>query len=142
MKASENNFAFTVQITLSEKAATTLAKTSEAMVVSASYSGQPIPTAAKYADEIGQIDLGVENIEVPGKAATVRVTGSKVNRAHVLWVKGPILLNVNVYSARRSGPDNILACDFFDGTLQQAVRKPISLHCSLIAENAATQHKF
>ena len=141
-EASKNDFGFTVQITLSPKAAATLARTSEGMVVSATYSGDPIPAAAKHANEIGQIDLGVEDVEVPGKAAIVRVTGSKVKRENLAWVKGPILLNVNIYSARRSGPDNILACDFFDGKLQQAVRQPVSLHCSLIAENAPTKHKF
>ncbi len=141
-KASKNDFGFTVQIALSPKAAARLARTSEGMVVSATYSGDPIPAAAKYANEIGQIDLGVEDVEVPGKAAIVRVTGSKVKRENLAWVKGPILLNVNVYSARRSGPDNILACDFFDGKLQQAVRQPVSLHCSLITENAPTKHTF
>jgi len=141
MRASENQFAFTVRITLSPKAAATLARTSEAIVVSATYSGDPTPTAAKHADEIGQIDLGREEVEVPGKPATVRVTGNKISRAHLPWIKGPILLNVNVYSARHSGPDNILACDFFDGILAQAVRQPVSLHCSLIAENTPTKHK-
>ena len=52
-----------------------------------------------------------------------------------------MLLNVNVYSARHSGPDNILACDFFDGNLENAVHKPMSLHCTLIAEGAETKHK-
>jgi hypothetical protein len=139
--ASEDQFAFTVRITLSPKAAATLTQTSEGIIVSAAYSGDPIPSAVKHADEIGQINLGLENVEVPGKPATVQVTGTKIYRNHVPWIKGPILLNVNVYSARRSGPDNILACDFFDGTLQQAVRQSLSLHCSLIAENAPTQHK-
>jgi hypothetical protein len=142
LHASENQFAFTVRITLSPRAAATLAKTSEGMIVSASYSGEPLPSAVKHADEIGQIDLGREEVEVPGKAATVRVTGTKVNREHLSWMKGPILLNVNVYSARHAGPDNILACDFFDGKLQQAVRQPVALHCSLITENAPTEHKF
>ena len=142
MAAAENCFAFSVQITLSKRAAAKLVDTSERLIVSASYSGNPIPTAAKPADEIGQIDLGIEDVETPGKAGTVRVTGTKVNQDHLLWIKGPILLNVNVYSARRSGPDNILACDFFDGKLQDAVHKPLSLHCSLIVENAATKHVF
>lgn len=140
--AAENRFALSVQISLSRRAAAKLAATSEAMIVSASYYGNPIPTAEKEADEIGQIDLGTENVEAPGKGGTVYVTGTKVNRDHLRWLKGPVLLNVNVYSARRSSPDNILACDFFDGELDHAVREPLSLHCSLITENAKTRHKF
>lgn len=142
LRAAEDPFAFAVQITLSAKAAATLARTSEGMIVSASYAGEPLPTAVQHADQIGQINLGLETVEVPGKAETVRVTGTKVKRDRISWIKGPILLNVNVYSARHSGPDNILACDFFDGTLQQAVRQPILLHCSLITENLPTQHNF
>lgn len=140
--AAEKSFAFTVQITLSPKAAATLAKLSEGIVASATYAGEPVPAAIQHADQIGQIDLGTETVESSGKAGTVQITGTKVKRARIAWIKGPVLLNVNVYSARRSGPDNILACDFFDGTLQQAVRQPISLHCSLITENVPTQHKF
>ena len=142
IEAAENRFAFSVHISLSRKAAARLAATSEAIIVSASYSGNPIPAAEKEADEIGQIDLGIENVETPGKGGTVYVTGTKINRDHLRWLKGPVLLNLNVYSARRGGPDNILACDFFDGKLEHAVRKPLSLHCSLIAENAKTKHKY
>jgi len=140
IEAAENRFAFSVHISLSSKAAAKLAATSEALIVSASYSGNPIPAAEKEANEIGQIDLGIENVEASGKSGSVYVTGTKVNRDHLRWLKGPVLLNVNVYSARRSGPDNILACDFFDGKLEDAVRKPLSLHCSLITENAKTRH--
>ena len=141
MSAAEDNLAFSVQISLSQKAEAKLAALHENMIVSASYSGDPTPGAEKHADEIGRIPLGIESIETPGKAGTVRVPGTKIKRNHFAWVKGSVLLNVNVYSARRSGPDNILACDFFDGSLQDAVSKPVSLHCSLITESTETKHK-
>jgi hypothetical protein len=141
IKAAEDSLAFSVEITLSQKAAAKLAALHEGIIVSASYSGDPAPGAEKHTDEIGRIDLGRDEIEVPGKAGTVRVPGTKIKRDHFAWVKGPVLLNVNVYSARHTGPDNILACDFFDGNLQDAIRKPMSLHCSLITEGAETKHK-
>jgi hypothetical protein len=141
MGAAEDNLAFSVQITLLQKAEAKLAALHENMIVSASYSGDPAPGAEKHSDKIGRIPLGIESIETPGKAGTVRVSGAKIKRNRFIWVKGPVLLNVNVYSARRSGPDNILACDFFDGNLQDAVSKPVSLHCSLIAEGTETKHK-
>ena len=137
VEAAESDLAFSVHVTLSQRAAAKLASTSEAMIVSASYSGAPKPSAEKHADEVGQINLGAENVEAAGKAGTVHVPGAKVNRDHLSWVEGPIMLNVNVYSARHAGPDNILSCDIFDGPLQDAVRKPISLNCSLIAEKVA-----
>jgi hypothetical protein len=44
------------------------------------------------------------------------------------------MVNVNIYSARRSGPDNILDCDFFDDSLTVAQQAPLTLHCRLIGE--------
>ncbi len=132
--AVENNFAFDVQVSLSPKAAAKLAALSESIVIAATYSGESVPDAEKHANQIGQIDLGVEHTEIPGKSATVHITGDKVKRERLAWIKGPVLLNVNVYSARRRGPDNILSCDFFDGNLREAAAKPLALHCALIVE--------
>jgi hypothetical protein len=133
-------YAFQVRVTLSDKAAATLKRLNEGVVISASYSGDPRPSAKKHADQIGRIALGIQNVEIPGRPATVIVSGSHVRRGRVAWIRGPVLLNVNVYSARRSGPDNILACDFFDGTLKSAARRIVPIRCSLIAEKADTRH--
>jgi hypothetical protein len=135
-------FAFQVKVSLSEKAAATLQHLNEGIVISASYSGKPRPSARQHADQIGQIALGIQNVEIPGKPATVIVNGSSVKRGRLPWVHGPVLLNVNVYSARRSGPDNILACDFFDGRLRSAFRQPVQIHCSLIEEKAEVRHRL
>lgn len=140
-QTAKNGFAFDVRISLSTKAAAKLAALSEGVIIYASYYGAPVPLAEKHADEVGQIDLGHEEIETQGKAGTVHITGAKVDHSHLPWIKGPVLLNINVYSARRRGPDNILACDFFDGELRNAVRQPVSLHCSLITEHLDTKYK-
>jgi hypothetical protein len=108
----------------------------EGIVVSASYYGDPMPSAERHANQVGQIDLGREKIETPGYALTVHVSGANVDRSRLAWIHGPVMLNVNVYSARRRGPDNILNCDFFDGKFQDATGKPLALHCSLITEKA------
>ncbi|HEY3990426.1 MAG TPA: hypothetical protein VGM02_14085 [Acidobacteriaceae bacterium] len=133
-------YAFQVRITLSDKAAATLKRLDEGIVISASYSGDPKPSAKQHADEIGSIPLGVQNVEIPGRPATVIVSGSHVKRGRVAWIRGPVLLNVNAYSARRSGPDNILSCDFFDGRLRDATRRTVPIHCSLIEEKVETKH--
>ena len=134
-------FAFDVRITLSDLAAERLKTTREGIVVSAYYTGEPLPSAENRANQIGTIDLGTENREVIGAEGLVRVTGKKVDFRRLEWIKGPVLLNVNVYSARRTNPDNILSCDFFDGKLSSAVRKTPVLHCTLIEERTATDHK-
>jgi hypothetical protein len=134
-------FAFDVRITLSDLAAERLRTTREGIVVSAYYTGDPLPSAENRANQIGTIDLGAENREVIGAEGLVRITGKKIDLRRLDWIKGPVMLNVNVYSARRTNPDNILSCDFFDGKLSSAVRKTPTLHCTLIEERTTTEHK-
>ena len=128
-----------MEITLYPAAAGSLSALHEGIVVSATYAGTPSPSARRHADEIGRIDLGSEQVKVPGRPGTVLISGSAVKRHRLSWIDGPVNLNINVFSARRSGPDNILACDFFDGDLTHATSKPVALHCSLIAEHVVTK---
>ena len=134
-------FAFDVAVTLSDKAAARLKMRNESIIVSADYSGDPKPGAEGRANQIGMINLGVENVEVIGAEGRVRITGTKIDIKRLDWIKGPVMLNVNLDSGRHSSPDNILACDFFDGKLSAAVHKTPTLQCSLIEEQAATTHK-
>jgi hypothetical protein len=133
-------YAFQVRITLSDKAAVTLKRLNEGVVISASYSGDPKPSAKRHADQIGQIALGIQNVEIPGRPATIIFSGSHLKRGRIAWIRGPILLNINAYSARHSGPDNILSCDFFDGRLRDTTRRTVPIHCSLITEKTETKH--
>jgi hypothetical protein len=134
-------FAFDVELTLSDRAAMRLKMRRESIVVSADYSGEPKKDAQGHANQIGMINLGVENVEVIGAEGLVKVTGTKIDLQRLDWIKGPVMLNVNAYSGRHASADNILACDFFDGKLSSAVRKTPALHCSLIEEGEKTGHK-
>ena len=134
-------FTFDVEITLSDKAAMRLKMRHESIVVSADYYGEPKPDAQDHANQIGMINLGVENVEVIGAAGLVKITGTKIDIHRLDWIKGPVLLNVNAFSGRHASADNILACDFFDGRLSSAVRKTPVLHCSLIEEGGKTAHR-
>lgn len=136
---AQSPYAVTVQITLSPDAAAKLSSLHEGMVVSASYAGEARPGAKRHADQIGQIDLGSDKVEVAGAPITVHLSGTGLKKTRLRWTQGPPMLNINVYSARRSGPDNILACDFFDGELRHATAKPVALHCTLITERVATK---
>jgi len=124
-----DGYGFRIDLSLSAKAASELARLHEGIVVAASYYGDPKPAFAK------KIDLGREEITVEGVAASVDVTGRTVEQGHVKWLAdGKVMLNVNVYSARRGGPDNILDCDFFDDALTLAQQAPLKLNCKLIGE--------
>lgn len=130
----------TVEVSLSPMAAKRLATRSEGIIVDADFYGDPTPAGQAHADQIGRIDLGGGRIALPvGGAGTARIPDASASSDGLRWVNGPVSVNINVYSARLSGPDNILACDFFDGTLQDALRAPITLRCGLIEENPSTR---
>lgn len=133
---------FDVNVILSPKAAAKLQATHEGISASASYYGDPTPAAARHADAVGHINLGNELVTLPGGTGPIHFTGRNVAADRLGWIEGGMKVNVNVYSARRSNPDNILACDFIDGSLAAVVEaQPITLRCGLIAENPETGSK-
>ena len=90
---------------------------------------------------VGLIDLGTEEHVLESMAGSVGIGGEGVDTTALGHIGGPVMVNVNVYSARRSGPDNILDCDFFDGLLSRAAASPVELRCGLFDEHLATQAK-
>lgn len=128
-----------ISVSLSEKAAATLRERNEGIVVSASYSGEPTAAAKPHADEIGRIDLGTETHSLAGSGGSIQLGGPQSGSKRLDWIQGPVLINVNVFSARKSSQDNLLSCDFIDGPLPQVAAKPVALNCSLIDENKPTR---
>jgi len=128
-------FGFAVHVTLSPKAAAKLAALHETITLSASYFGDPAPDAVRHADEVGQIDLGRQNVEISGAGGTGMIDGRGLKRARLAWLAKPEpQVNLNVYSSRRSGPNNLLDCTFFQDLVAVATRRPIELTCKLIGE--------
>jgi len=89
----------------------------------------------KHTDEVGQIDLGRYQTEIPSSGGQAVIDGAAVKRGRLAWLAatGPEV-NVNVFSSRRSGPDNILDCAFFQDTVAVARRQTVTLACKLIGE--------
>jgi hypothetical protein len=133
---AQDGMGFDVNVTLSQKAAVKLASEKEGIVVFADYYGDPKRSAGKHANEIGQIDLNQqdETVEISGTGGNAHITGAKVDTKRLDWLAGPAKVNVNVASARKSNPDNVLACDFIDGALADVRKAPVTLHCYLIEE--------
>lgn len=124
-------------VSLSKPAAARLAKAHEAIGVSASFFGTPENEAARRAAAgDGQIALGVVDKRL-AKAGRVRIAPPAFDRAKLALIElpGP-RVNINVFSARKALPDNVLDCDFFEDSLAVALRKPVALHCKLIGETA------
>lgn len=127
--------AFDLNITLSPKAAATLQKTKEGITVSARYYGDPTAAAKKHANEVGQIDLGGDDVQLPGRAGPARISGQGVKTNRLQWIDGAPKVNVNVFSSRLTHADNLLSCDLIDGDVAQVVKaQPVELHCALITE--------
>ena len=134
---SVSNLGFDVIITLSEKAAVELAKEHAKVIVFASYYGEPKKNARKKTNEVGLIDLSSAVEKINGSTGGhVHVSGVKVDPVAIDWVSGPIKVNVNVASESRSNSQNLLDCDFIDGTLSFVQEQaPVLLNCYLIDES-------
>jgi len=136
------DFSFDINVTLSEKAAATLAQKHEGIKAFASYSGYPLNIADKLVNEAGLIDVShqPEWSDVPSKGGLAHITGKSIDPNTLKWVDGAVMVNVNIVSARKSGPDNILDCDVIDGPIPDVKdRAPITLHCALISEHPGTE---
>ncbi|HVN92521.1 MAG TPA: hypothetical protein VMT38_02435 [Terracidiphilus sp.] len=126
---------FTVKITYSQKAMDTLVASKETVIVAGYLTASPIPgTPKKYVDHVGEIGMGTVHKEIaPGEIATF--AGVEPTPAMTKWVdsSGPQLL-INVYSGRKSSPNNLLDCGIYEGSLKAAQGKTIPIACKLIGE--------
>lgn len=132
--ANDTSLAFDFKITLSQKAAAKLKSSHETITVLASYYGEPTHEGEKHADELGMVDLGKENFELPGQPGVAHVTGKNVGGAKLKWIKGQPSVNVNLYTSRKSSDENLIDCDLIDGAVAKVQAKPITVNCFLIGE--------
>ncbi|MDR0184060.1 hypothetical protein [Lysobacter arvi] len=145
-KAAETNSvsnAFDVEITLSPAARERLVSQRESLVVSADYFGYPSAQAQAQGvpgSENPWLTLHRMQVELDGE----RLNGTPVAHFPAVAFDAKQLasteapdapqVNINVYSGRRSSPDNLLDCAMFQDTLAVASRAPIRLSCGLIGE--------
>jgi hypothetical protein len=130
---NKNKYGFQVLVTLSPRATALLRNLHEGIVVAAYYEGYPIPSKVDQAGEMGQIGFGTERILLSGNGEMAEITGHAVDPVRASWVRIPSVL-VNVFSARRSGPNNLLDCGIFEDTIAKAKSAPIKIECGLISE--------
>jgi hypothetical protein len=125
---------FRLDVSFSPAAAGQLEALAERVVIDAYYYGTPKPGFEP--DEPGDVgvDLGDEVLEVDAGNRSVTLNGrfSPVQLARE--VSGEPRVLVNVYSARLSGPDNLLSCGIVDEALPLLAETGASIACSLIEE--------
>jgi hypothetical protein len=126
---------FTVKVAYSQKAMDTLVVGKETVIVAGYLTASPIAgTPKQFVDRMGELGLGQVQKEIaPGAIATF--ASVKPTPAMMKWVdsSGPLLL-INVYSGRKSSPNNLLDCGIYEGSLQAVNGQSIPISCKLIGE--------
>ena len=125
---------FLIDVNLSPLAAKKLLSLKEKIIVSVDWGGEPTAKAQKHAGDDGTINLGVEDVTISGAGGRAQITGRPYRRENAEWVEGEVRVNVNVYTARLSDPDNLLDCDHFNEEIFEARAKPVAIFCKLITE--------
>lgn len=129
----------TVSVTLSPRALAELTQREEKITVAASWYGDPRPEAQGLVDESGRLAPGRREWQLPPQGGSVELLPEKSTLKAFEGIAGPVGINVNVYSSRLSGPDNVLSCDFIDGDIAEVAVTPRVLSCGLIEEGSPTR---
>jgi len=125
---------FDLALTLTPAAAEKLKAMGESVALSAYYYGDARIDAAEHANEVDLIDLGDELIDVAPVNGITRFKGEGIDPAKFVWIEGgkPSVL-INVYTARKVAPDNLVSCGIFQDLIDVAQKEPIKIDCDLIA---------
>ena len=132
---SNTPYAFDVRVIYSKSAARTLSARRGGVIAAASYYADAAHDAERFADQVGRIDLGREEVTRSTAQTRFRFTGRVVRRERVALTAGAVAVNVNIYSARRSSDDNLLGCTIFEGPVREARSQSVILRCKLLSEN-------
>lgn len=133
--AQGNLSGFTVDLVLSPRAAAELQRRNEGITISTYYSGMPKRAYVRHADDnTGELDMGSHEVTVPGRAGPVIIPETALNRRRLGWIDGSPQVLVNVFSARRSGQNNLLDCGIVNGDLPAIAGRSHRVLCRLIGE--------
>jgi len=126
---------FTVKVTFSQKAMDKLVPSKETVIVVGYLYGFPkAGTPKRDIDEVGQVDLGEVKQEI-APAALATFDRVKPDQALMKWINDQGLqILINVYSGRKSSPNNLLDCGIYEGPLAAVQGQSIPISCKLIAE--------
>jgi len=132
--APSSPYAFDIDVVLSDAARKRLEDSEETVIVAAMYfAGGKTGVPADVLNGVGLVDIGRAQIELTGEGRAA-FDGSAVLRERLEFVEGDLQVNVNVFSGRRSSPDNLLDCGFFQDAVAVAAAQPVRIACELIAE--------
>lgn len=120
----------TLHISFDAASATKLQEAGEMVIVSSYFWGDPVAGNVLPVNEMGQLYLGGEQATVWPQEQTVTIGGS-LGGAPIGNVAAP-MVNVNIYSARITSPDNLLDCGIVDGETDALSKSTQEITCKLI----------
>lgn len=127
---------FAIDISLSSRAAARLANR-EGIRAVVYIAGSALPAHMDEADMEDEIDLGSEDVVAPGQAGRIVVTGKNFKPERLGWIeRGSGYILVNIVTARRSSPNNLIDCDpLISGSIEEISGRTFAVQCKLITEN-------
>ncbi len=130
---------FAVEVSLSEKATEKLLAERESMLVTAWFSGIPKDTASKEFREWGEVFIRSFSVELD-TGHIARFDGVKFSRAiYDSLASKDIRVLVNIYSGRKSSPDNLLDCEILSERMSAIKGRTLQLAGKLISEADSLQ---
>jgi hypothetical protein len=125
---------FEIEISLNEKAKERITGSNETIIVDIFFTGEPIDSSKVEFEEDGSFYVASAKKEITyGQIASF----NDIKFPKALYdqlVDKDVLFNINVYSGRKSSPDNLLDVTFLSGKLSSLVNKRSKLDGKLIRE--------
>ena len=124
-----------VEVVLSPAAQADLLAKSEGVVLEAVYGGDPTAEASSQANEFGLIELGKTVHQLSPSGGEANLSDDALDRNRLSLVVGQPQVMINVRSALKASPNNLLSCDLYWDSVQAASERPIRIPCKLLSEN-------
>ena len=130
--ADAKSYAYKIELSFTPRALEKLQELGEKVTVSNFYHAMAAPGAAARAETMGQVGFGDNAMQVEPANQIVRVSVSPFDPAKLKDIEGEPRLLINVFTARKAAPDNLLVCGIYDDDLAKAEAAPIPIACDLI----------
>jgi hypothetical protein len=127
---------FAIKVSLSSAARRELSRRHETVMVEAHFSGEPKPESTFRRSDVG-LDLGYASRELTSEGVAEFKNVTLPRKKIEALVDRDYRVTVNVFSGRRSGPNNLLSCNVVDGKISHLKGKTHLVTCPLIAETPA-----
>ncbi|MGV6944130.1 hypothetical protein [Sphingobacterium kyonggiense] len=125
---------FAIKLEFSEKSKKLIKETQESVIISTYLLGVPADKNSSAYKNDGQLALASQDIELLQEDFAI-VHGMKIAKADLdLLENRDFDVSVNVYSGRRSNPNNVLSGGYYDGKISSARGKVHNIKLELIEE--------